>query len=699
MQFGVESALFIKLQKWNLSMRKKIKSALGTVRDMRPWITGHTHFLFSQFSYSNRNLDSGYTDDDHLLAAAKWLETAQDATPDGGITGRYKLNVGWTSSYPETTGYIIPTLLNLEKKTGDKRFYVRAKRCVDFLLELQLDSGAFPGAEVHENTGTPSPFNTAQIISGLVAWHKATNCEKALNSARRAGNWLLTVQDDDGAFRRHFYCDQPATYSAHLSCWLAELGDYLNESSYLNAARRHMDWVMTHYESETGWFNFCGFDAKQHSSRIGFTHTIAYTLWGVLYCGRILGRQDLIQAVQKSAAGIARRMELSRSLPGLLDSNWKRAGDLTCLTGNAQMALIWMQLHEMTQDNWWLNPAFKAIDEVKRAQCMKNKNSGIQGGISGSYPVWGSYIYAGIPNWAAKFFIDALLVKSSILEQLGNRVYSAKKNHTDLSELIIPSTKSSPSRELSIVVLTQSHSTRLSHFANLWKTKNIYPAAVVFEEVPEKPAIERIWNIINERGFQGLMKRLVGKSVPKHQQISAPGNNDVTAAQYCLSNNLKTYRTGRLTDIKAQKIINDLKPDILIQAGVGILPKEILDIPTLGTLNVHMSILPFHRGMNVAEWAAFNQQPNGCTVHLIDQGIDTGEILATKEVSREGCASVGDLRSKIDEAQRELLADVIVYINETGDLPAGHKQITEDGRQFYRLHADLLKQLDKELNS
>src|SRR6185436_8391054 len=74
------------------------------------------------------------------------------------------------------------------------------------------------------------------------------------------------------------------------------------------------------------------------------------------------------------------------------------------------------------------------------------------------------------------------------------------------------------------------------------------------------------------------------------------------------------------------------EPLVAVSAGSGILRKEALALPRLGTLNAHMGILPGYRGMNVAEWAAFNDDPVGCTVFWVDQGIDTGPIVVTRSV-------------------------------------------------------------------
>jgi hypothetical protein len=65
-----------------------------------------------------------------------------------------------------------------------------------------------------------------------------------------------------------------------------------------------------------------------------------------------------------------------------------------------------------------VNAALKSIDLVKLAQPMRNPNPGLFGGIPGSDPIHGSYTEGAVPNWAAKYFIDALLEKRRILSEL-----------------------------------------------------------------------------------------------------------------------------------------------------------------------------------------------------------------------------------------------------------------------------------------
>ena len=259
---------------------------------------------------------------------------------------------------------------------------------------------------------------------------------------------------------------------------------------------------------------------------------------------------------------------------------------------------------------------------------MEGSNVGIKGGISGSYPIWGDYIFGGIPNWAAKYFIDALLAKRRILSTLAGREKSDERSISELPQTLPAISDSNPSKEPSIVVLTTANSIRLQQVANEWEKCGVRPSAVVFEETPSEPKLKGIQRIIRERGFKGLLRRLMGvRKTVEDPAPSQPNSGTQTAIEYCKQHGIATLRVGPLVTEDAQTKIRKLNPDVLIQAGVGILRKGLLDIPSIGTLNVHMSILPLYRGMNVGEWAAFNGHRNGCTVHLLDEGIDTGEIL------------------------------------------------------------------------
>lgn len=80
------------------------------------------------------------------------------------------------------------------------------------------------------------------------------------------------------------------------------------------------------------------------------------------------------------------------------------------------------------------------------------------------------------------------------------------------------------------------------------------------------------------------------------------------------------------------KIINDLAPDCIVVAAYGkMLPKSVLDIPRLGCVNVHGSLLPKYRGAGPIQWAVLNDEAEtGITTMLMGEGMDTGDILVER---------------------------------------------------------------------
>jgi folate-dependent phosphoribosylglycinamide formyltransferase PurN len=80
----------------------------------------------------------------------------------------------------------------------------------------------------------------------------------------------------------------------------------------------------------------------------------------------------------------------------------------------------------------------------------------------------------------------------------------------------------------------------------------------------------------------------------------------------------------------AVETLRKLQPDVVVQAGAGLLKSQVFTIPRLGTLNLHHGIAPLIRGMNSIYWGLWENRPDwiGSTVHRIDEGIDTGTPLA-----------------------------------------------------------------------
>jgi hypothetical protein len=87
------------------------------------------------------------------------------------------------------------------------------------------------------------------------------------------------------------------------------------------------------------------------------------------------------------------------------------------------MARLWLCLYEVSDDESYYTAATKAITFVARTQNLQTSTHAIRGGISGSYPIYGIYERFNFPNWAAKFFIDALLALESVKSEKNLLVY------------------------------------------------------------------------------------------------------------------------------------------------------------------------------------------------------------------------------------------------------------------------------------
>ena len=73
-----------------------------------------------------------------------------------------------------------------------------------------------------------------------------------------------------------------------------------------------------------------------------------------------------------------------------------------------------MELNELTGDSRWIQSALRSLELVKQAQVLASPNKALCGAIPGSEPLWGWYNDGMVLNWAAKFFIDALLKKEAL---------------------------------------------------------------------------------------------------------------------------------------------------------------------------------------------------------------------------------------------------------------------------------------------
>ena len=96
------------------------------------------------------------------------------------------------------------------------------------------------------------------------------------------------------------------------------------------------------------------------------------------------------------------------------------------------------------------------------------------------------------------------------------------------------------------------------------------------------------------------------------------------------------FEVGKNIDDEMIRTIKELSPDvILVVFWAYLLPQPLIAIPSNGCINFHCSLLPYNRGKNPNVWPIVEGTPAGITLHYIDEGIDTGDIIAQQEIPIE----------------------------------------------------------------
>jgi hypothetical protein len=340
-----------------------------------------------------------------------WLGRAQDrsASADGGVARHYSPVTGWSTSYPETTGYIIPTMLDYARLRSDEHARQRAKRMLDFLVSIQFPDGGFQGGRIGATPVVPVAFNTGQILLGLASgvrefgWHREAMC--------RAADWLVRTQDPDGCWRKYpspFAAPGEKTYEIHATWGLLEAARLEPAKHYAEAALANVRWALRQQRAN-GWFEQCCLTDPSRP----LTHTLGYALRGIIEAYRFSRDDTLLQAARKTADGLLTAVRGDGFLPGRLHPNWHGAVRWACLTGTVQIALCWLMLYQDTGDVRYRDAAFAANRYVRRTMRIDCPLD-TRGAIKGSLPIYSPYGTYQYLNWACKFFVDANMLERAV---------------------------------------------------------------------------------------------------------------------------------------------------------------------------------------------------------------------------------------------------------------------------------------------
>lgn len=356
------------------------------------------------------------SDDDALsraTEAANWLTIAQDATPDDGVSyGYFPCDIpgGWQTSYPETTGYIIASLIDYADAVGDQAYFERAERMAHWEAEIQMPSGAVQGGRIDlDQKPTPAAFNTGMVLHGWARFLARKNDPTIFDAAKSAADFLVDDMNEHGQFRTNgaFVSEFAVKNYNSLCAWALYLfGDVSEDAKYHRAAIRAVESAMS-VQHDNGWMpnNSLG----RHDAVL--THTLGYTLQAFLETGLLAGRQDMIDAARLGVDAVVPHIHKNGFLVSWFYPDWTPALFSSCLTGSAQLAIVMYRLAESTGEASYVEHANRLMGFLKSRQIVSTGIDGVRGALPGSFPILGQYITRGYPNWATKYLLDALLLQ------------------------------------------------------------------------------------------------------------------------------------------------------------------------------------------------------------------------------------------------------------------------------------------------
>lgn len=181
---------------------------------------------------------------------------------------------------------------------------------------------------------------------------------------------------------------------------------------------------------------------------------------------------------------------------------------------------------------------------------------------------------------------------------------------------------------------------------------------IVFMGTPEfaVPCLERL--ITDGHNVKGVFTQPDKPKGRGHKMQFPP------VKECAVSAGIPVYQPTKMRDGEAISILQELKPELIIVVAYGkLLPKEILDFPKYGCVNMHASILPRYRGAAPIQWCVLNgEKMSGVTSMQMDVGLDTGDMLLTKTVEIGENETAGELHDKLSVLGAQVMSETIELI-------------------------------------
>lgn len=379
---------------WAINLQSQHENSMPYAKSMLTMLWHGRETLQALRGMRNQHILSA---DEHLKLCGDWLLTARRCSRDGGYAACFSLLNGWSKGYVETTGYIIPTLLEISSALREPRYRADAVSSADWLLSTQRPDGAFPDLDGN----AAAVFDTGQVLLGLERLFRETGEERFRDATLRAADWLLSVQQPNGAWLTDSGAEK--TYQTRTAAALMILGAATKRTQFTSAGENALHWAAAQ-QAQNGFFAKC----ELRAGEAFLLHTMMYVLEGFLMAWKATGRREYLEIAIKAAEPL-KRINRTRDLVlySYYREDWTAASTEKCVPGLAQWAGVCLQLYDATADPEYLHYGSVALYYVQSKQIQSG--SVLKGALPASVPFWGRYQPYAFVNWGVKFFADALL--------------------------------------------------------------------------------------------------------------------------------------------------------------------------------------------------------------------------------------------------------------------------------------------------
>ena len=206
--------------------------------------------------------------------------------------------------------------------------------------------------------------------------------------------------------------------------------------------------------------------------------------------------------------------------------------------------------------------------------------------------------------------------------------------------------------------------------------------------------LKKIWNKL-------ILKSKIYDESNNENIISFRAQNNITLKNVneLSQNGTSIINVVDINSVFIENILKELKPDLVVFTGGGLIKGNILKNSGAGVVNCHMGVLPMYRGMDVVEWPILNKDWGniGLTIHFMEKGIDTGDILKIHHIPLKSNDTIKKLRVRFEPIMVTQLTKIVNdFLNNNITLT---KQKLEDGKQFFIMNEKLLDLAEQKLKT